>query len=122
MGDEQHGTLVFSKHLLQCFLTDDVHMVRGLIQDQKVGSGLEHFTQCKTHFLSAGELPHFLLHFFPGKQEAAQRALYFFPQIFRVIRPEILHDGLFGIHLFLYCLLLVKIGPFHILAELEFST
>ena len=94
-------------------------MVRRLIQDQKIRSGLKHFAQCETHLLPAGELPHFFLHILPGKQKAAERAAHLPAQVPRIRCPEILKHGLLGRCLLHHRFLLVKIPPLHVLPEFE---
>ncbi len=103
--------------MFQGFLSNDIHMVGRFVQNQEIGSGLKQFAQGKANLFTAGKLPKCFVHFFLREQEAAQGTACLFTKQLRIRVPEVFQYGLIQIRIALDSLLLVKISPFHIVAE-----
>ena len=71
MGNKQNRSGIILQHILQCFFANEIHMVRRLIQNQKIRPHLKHLTQGKTYLFSSGKLSERLKYFFSGKKEAS---------------------------------------------------
>ena len=93
-------------------------MVRRLIQDQKIRSGLKHFAQCETHLLPAGELPHFLFDILTGKQKGSQCASDIVAKQVRIKTPEIVEHRLLRVEFLVDCFVLIEVGKIHAVSKL----
>ena len=117
MGDEKHRALICLQQIFQRFLSHDVHVIGGLIQNQQVRPSLKDFTQGQPRLFPAGKKLHLPEYVVLGEQERAKGAprlrlgqvRKFLPEI----RQHILRGSVLG-------RLLVKIANLHIDAKAKF--
>ena len=92
MRNDEHSAFVFFKRTFKRLTRIYVQMVRGFVQQQKVGSAQHQLQQLHPCHLAAGKLFKRLEHIVPAEKERRQRAAYL----------RIAHAGI-AVAYFLYC-------------------
>ena len=67
MGDIENGSLIGVQRIFQNFLGDQIQMVGGLVQDQKIGLGEHELGKGYASLLAAAQIPDPFKDFFTGK-------------------------------------------------------
>ena len=115
---EQNGSLVAGQHFFQRFFSRQIHVIRRLVQDQEIRFCIENPAELQPHFLTAGELSHFLFDVLAGKQEGAQGASDIVAKQVGIKTPEIVEHRLFRVEFLVDCFVLIEVGKIHAVSKL----